>query len=228
MTGYKLLPICCAGLLAGMELPFCSRALTITSGPFFIEAANAPLAGTLQLTTDQASRVSVSVSDGQGSWQRSFYDFATTHSVPLLGFKPGRTNQITVTLYDRFRGQVTAPQPLLFITSPLPTNFPVITLLQADPARIEPGYTLFRVGVGNETYWYGVIVDNSGDVVWYSAVPFTADLRRLGNGDLFMPGTDRFVEMNLLGETVNTWIVPTNLPINLHDGVPTDHGLFSI
>ena len=39
-----------------------------------------------------------------------------------------------------------------------------------------------------------------------------------------MPSTDRFVEMNLLGETVNSWVVPVDLPINLHDGVPTDHG----
>ena len=61
-------------------------------------------------------------------------------------------------------------------------------------------------------------------MVWYSAVPSTADLRRLDNGDLFMPCTNNFVEMNLLGQTVNTWIVPANLPINLHDGVPTDHG----
>ncbi len=211
--------------VAVLVIPFCSRALSITSGPAFTEATNAPLAGTLQLTTDQASRVSVSVSDGQGSWQKDFYDFATAHSVPLLGFKPGRTNQITVTVYDLLRNQVTAPQPLAFITGPLPTNFPVITLLQADPAAMEPGYTLFRVGVHNETYWYGVIVDSSGEVVWYSAIPSTADLRRLDNGDLFMPWTTNFIEMNLLGQTVSNWFVPVApLGINLHDGVPTDHG----
>jgi len=209
---------------AVLGVPFCSQALTILSEPTFTKTTNAPLAGTLQFTTDEASRVSVSVSDGQESWQRNFYDFATTHRVPLLGFKPGRTNAITVTAYDRQRNPVTAPQPLVFITSPLPTNFPIITLLQADPEKMEPGYTLFRVGVHNEKYWYGTIVDSSGEVVWYSAVPSTADLRRLDNGNLFMPWTTNFVEMNLLGQTVNSWVVPTNLPINLHDGVPTDHG----
>jgi arylsulfate sulfotransferase len=30
--------------------------------------------------------------------------------------------------------------------------------------------------------------------------------------------------MNLLGQIVNSWVVPANLPINLHDGVPTGHG----
>ena len=209
---------------AVLGVSFCSRALTITSGPTFAIATNAPLAGVLQLTTDEASRVSVSVSDGQGSWQRNFYDFATTHYVPLLGFKPGRTNEITVTAYDRQRNPVTAAQPLVFITDPVPTNFPIITLLQADPAEMEPGYTLFRVGVHNELYWYVVIVDSAGQVVWYNVAPTAGDLRRLDNADLFMPWTTNFVEMNLLGQTVNSWVAPTNLPINLHDGVPTDHG----
>jgi len=209
---------------AVLGISFCSHAATILSWPTFTKATNAPLAGVLQLTTLEDTRVSVSVNDGYGSWQRNFYDFSTTHSVPLLGFKPNRTNEITVTVYDRPRNQFTDAYPLSFITDPLPTNFPIITLLQAAPAEMEPGYTLFRVGVHNETYWYGVIVDSSGQVVWYSAVPSTADLRRLDNGDLFMPWTNSFVEMNLLGQTVNSWVVPTNLPINLHDGVPTDHG----
>jgi hypothetical protein len=204
---------------------FCSQALTITSGPSFAKATNAPLAGTLRLATDEASRVSVSVSDGQGSWQRNFYDFATAHSVPLLGFKPGRTNQIAVTVYDRYRNHVTAAQPLVFITAPLPTNFPNIVLLHSEPARMEPGYTLFCVYMHGGTTWYVVIVDNAGEVVWYNVAPSTSDVRRLDNGDLFMPWITDFIEMNLLGQTNRSWFVPiAPLGINAHDGVPTDHG----
>ena len=208
-------------LLAG---PICSRAVTILSGPSFTRATNAPLAGVLQLATDVETRVSVSVSDGTNVWQRRFYDYATTHSVPLLGFKPNRTNEITVTVYDRYQNPVTAAQPLVFITNPLPSNFPNIVLLQSQPDRMEPGYTLFNVMMKNSTYWYVAIVDSSGEVVWYNGAPSTADVRRLDNGDLFMPWTTNFVEMNLLGQIVNSWVVPTNLPINLHDGVPTSHG----
>ena len=196
--------------LAALGVSFCSNAVTILSGPLFTEATNAPLAGVMQLTTDEDTRVSVSVNDGTDVWERHFYDYATAHSMPLLGFKPGRTNEITVTVYDRQRNQVTAAQPLQFITDPLPTNFPSIALLQAEPAQMEPGYTLFRVEMHNGTYWYVVIVDNSGEVVWYNAAPSTADVRRLDNGDLFMPWTTNFVEMNLLGQTVNSWVVPTN------------------
>jgi hypothetical protein len=178
----------------------------------------------LQLTTDAKSRIGVSVNDGTGGWERRFYDYGTAHSVPLFGFKPGRTNAITVTPYDENRNQATAAPPLVFITAPLPTDFPNIVPRQSEPARMEPGYTLFRVGVHNELYWYVVIVDSSGEVVWYNVGPSTADARQLANGDLFMPSTNSFVEMNLLGQTVNSWVVPTNLPINLHEGVPTGHG----
>jgi arylsulfate sulfotransferase len=209
-------------VLLGVSI--CSHAVTISSGPSFTKATNAPLAGVLQLATAQDTRITVSVNEGTNTWERRFYDYASAHAVPLVGFKPSRTNVITVTAYDRFRNEVTAAQSVTFITGPLPTNFPNIALLHSEPARMEPGYTLFRVGVHNELYWYVVIVDSAGQVVWYNVAPSTADVRRLDNGDLFMPWTTNFVEMNLLGQIVNSWVVPANLPINLHDGVPTDHG----
>jgi len=201
-----------------------SNAVTISSGPSFTKATNAPLAGILQLTTDAETRISVSVGDGTNVWERHFYDYATNHSVPLLGFKPDRTNQITVSACDRHRTQVTAAQPLEFITSALPTNFPNIVLLHSEPERMEPGYTLFNLLLKNGAYWYVTIVDSSGEVVWYSVAPSTADVRQLDNGNLFMPWKTNFVEVNMLGQTVHSWVVPTSLPINLHDGVPTDHG----
>jgi arylsulfate sulfotransferase len=216
-----MLSLITAGVLA---VGSASHAVSILSAPSFTKATNAPLAGVLQVTTDVDTRVSVSVDDGTNLWERRFYDYTTAHAVPLLGFKPGRTNEITVTVHDRQRNRVTFPAPLLFITSPLPTNFPIFTLLHSEPDRMEPGYTLFRVGVHNEIYWYITIVDSAGEVVWYNAGPSTVDVRQLDNGNLFMPWKTNFVEMDLLGRTVNSWVVPTSLPINLHDGVPTGHG----
>jgi hypothetical protein len=201
-----------------------SHAATIVSGPSFTKSTNTPLAGVLQLSTDQDTRVSVSVNDGTNVWERHFYDYATVHSVPLFGFKPARTNAITVTVIDRSRNQFRAPQSLVFVTDPLPTDFPNIVLLHSEPDKMEPGYTLFRVGANNEVHWYVTIVDASGEVVWYSVAPTTLDVRQLANGNLFMPWTTNFFELNLLGQIVNSWVAPTNFPINLHEGVPTDHG----
>src|SRR4051812_47004210 len=96
-------------------LPFLSlpcipslHAITIVSGPAFVKAAAAPLAGTLSVATDVPSRVSVSVTDGTETWTRNFFDYSLTHSLPLFGFKPGRDNEITVTVHDRYNNEVTA------------------------------------------------------------------------------------------------------------------------
>lgn len=205
-------------------LPAQLHAVSITSGPVFIPSTNAPLSGLLQVTTDSPSRISVSVDDGTSVWSRQFYDFGTSHSEPLFGFHPDRTNQINVTVYDGDRNSASPSQPLLWTSDRLPTNFPTLNLLQSNPAKMEPGYTLFRVELHNGAYTYVVIVDNAGSVVWYANAPTTADVRQLANGNLFMPATNSFFEMNLLGQTVNNWLVPTNMPIDIHDGVPTSHG----
>src|SRR5262249_959037 len=96
-------------LIVSLLLSPTARALVITSAPAFTPADAAPLAGALGISTDIPSRVSISVTEGTNTWRRNFYDYATTHSVPLLGFKPGRTNLVTVTVLDRYRNAVTAP-----------------------------------------------------------------------------------------------------------------------
>ncbi len=212
-----------AVLASLINVPLCAHALTITTGPSFSPAESAPLAGVLQLSTDVDSRVSVSVTEGTNTWQRNFYDYGTAHSLPLLGFKPGRTNAITVTVHDRYRNAVTASQPLLFVTGPLPDDFPPSVLLASQPDKMKPGYTLFRLQNYNDDAAYLTIVDNAGEVVWYSGVASTLDVRQLSNGDLFVPLTMSFVEINMLGETVNSWEAPDGLSIDFHDGVPTPH-----
>ena len=50
--------------MAVLSVSFRMHALGILSGPSFTRAVNAPLAGQLQLATDEDTRVSVSVNDG--------------------------------------------------------------------------------------------------------------------------------------------------------------------
>ena len=215
--------------LALMVLAFnSSLGVTITLAPSFVPATNAPLAGTLQITTDVESRVSVAVDDGIAPWTRNFYDFSLTHSVPLAGFKPGRTHQITVTVYDKAQQPYTAG-PITFVTAPLPSDFPHWDILHSEPAKMEPGYTLFLVQNRTAKKGYLTIMNNAGEVVWYSPSAATTvyDVRQLANGNLFIeeqPPLNRFIEVNLLGETVRTWTPPAQYPINDHDGVPTAHG----
>jgi arylsulfate sulfotransferase len=214
-----------AAFVAVLSVSLCSHALNILSGPSVSGSSLAPLAGVLRLSTDVPARVSVAVNDGTNAWTRNFYDYTNIHAVTLLGFKPGRTNAITVTVTDQFHNQVTAGQPVVFVTSPLPSDFPPSVLLASKPDQMEPGYTLLRLVNNNTLKGYLTIVDNTGGVVWYSTASSVLDVRQLANGNLFLPLTTSFVEYNMLGQTVRTWPVPPNgWNIDIHDAVPTPHG----
>ena len=199
-------------------------AVSVLSGPSFAKASNAPLSGVLTLTTDQPSRVSVTVADGFTTWTRDFYRWGTDHAIPLFGFKPDRTNSITVTVYGADGVGMEATGEVEFITAPLPDAFPLLTLLKSLPERMEPGYTLMRLDVQSNKFRYAVIVDQQGEVVWYNETPSAADLRQLENGNLFMPTSTNILEMNLLGEVVNTWTPPAELTIDPHDALMTERG----
>lgn len=211
-----------------------AEAITILSEPSFTPATNAPLAGVLHLTTDVDSRVSVLASDGTNIWEKDFYDYGTTHSEILLGFKSSQTNLIQVTVYDKDRNAVTAPQLLTFISPPLPANFPTHTVLTNEPDQMEPGYMLMVIDTAYTRLGdYIAILDNYGNVVWYSPVPTSAaisayaDVRQLNNGDLFLqlnPPSNEFLEVNMLGQTVQTWTPPAAYPVDLHEGIVTSHG----
>ncbi len=187
-------------------------------------ASNAPLAALLTLATDTQSRVSVSVDDGTNAWSRDFFDYGTTHALPLLGFHPNSTNLVTVTVHDTSKNSLTASQPLVFITGPLPADFPTARVFTSRPEKMEPGYTLFRIQNRTTFRVYIAIVDNSGAVVWYSTTQSTADVRQLANGHLFIPLITKFIEVDMLGNTVKTLTAPTGFLVNIHDGVPTDNG----
>jgi arylsulfate sulfotransferase len=220
----RLLVLCAfCGLV--LQFPGPASAVTILSGPTFTKSTNAPLAGTLRLSTDVPSRVSVFINDGGESWGRDFHTYGTNLAVPLYGFKAARSNAISVVVRDMAGNVGPNVPPAIFISDPLPADFPVINVLTNDPARMEPGYTLFRVVNNNTSRAYITIVNNDGEVVWYSStVPTTLDVRQLADGNLFIPLSTNFIEVTLLGDTVRSWATPTNRTINFHDGVPTDHG----
>lgn len=214
----------------------CAQALTVLSGPSFAPAPNAPLAGVLTVATDVNSFVSVSVFYGSNTWERDFFDYGANHSETLLGFKPNRTNEITVTVRDEYRNAYTIGQSVPFVTTPLPTNMPGFILITNIPALMEPGYTLFRVAKGNNGAAYVTIVDYSGQVVWYGEAsgvggtigPISTpnDVTQLANGDLFFPETDTsgLGEVNMLGQTVRIWPAPSDYPVDSHEALMTTHG----
>ena len=153
------------GVLLALACAFQCSSITLLSRPTFTPATNAPLAGSLRLTTDVPSRLSITVTNAQESWTRNFYDYSTNHAVPVLGCKPGRTNTILVTAYAQNRNQAVVSQPVSFITGPLPSDFPTNVVFKSVPEKMEPGYTLFRTQNQNDGKAYLGIVDSAGNVV---------------------------------------------------------------
>ncbi|MGH7941884.1 MAG: aryl-sulfate sulfotransferase [Limisphaerales bacterium] len=222
-------------LIAGATTAFvslgCLRAgaIAIVSGPTFTPSTAAPLAGVMHVTTDVNSMVSVWVSNGTNVWQRDFYDYGTNHTETMLGFYPGQTNLMLVTVYDKYRNACTGPKLLTFVTGPLPSDFPVMTLLTNNPSQMEPGYTLFVAENRADARGYITIVDAWGQVVWYRQVLQSSDIdvQQQPDGNLFIheqPPADDFVEMNLLGNIVQTWPAAAGYPVNSHVGIITDRG----
>jgi len=219
-----------AGLTAALlTASFSAYAINIISGPTFTPAGGAPLAGTLQLTTDTSSRISIFVSDGNDFWERDFYDFTNNHSVPLAGFKSSQTNLILVAVYDEDQNEYDAPQLLTFITPALPTGFPTNVVLTCDPDKMEPGYTLTIVRNRSINSEYVLILDNTGEVVWYATSPqfSSTDVHQLDDGNFLIEedtSGNKFVEMNLLGQIVHTVPAAPGFIVDSHEGYPTTHG----
>jgi len=104
-------------------------------------------------------------------------------------------------------------------------RFPKITVLERKPEKMEPGYTLFRPRNHETGKFYVVILDNAADVVWYTGIPSNFDVRQLANGNLLFPFVTYFAEVNLLGETVRTWELPSEWSYH-HEAFPTLHSTF--
>src|SRR5687767_6005930 len=155
-------------ILLSSAVPAAAAQLRITAAPVLRPATDAPLARVLELSTNVRSRVTVMASDGQETWQRQFEQLATSHTLPLLGFKPGRAYTVHLTLHDATGQTLAVPGSLSVVTAPLPADFPPIEIRTSHPDLMEPGYTLLGIRARLKALLrYIVILDSAGDVVWY-------------------------------------------------------------
>jgi arylsulfate sulfotransferase len=181
---------------------------------------SAPLAALLTLTTDEPAEISLLAEDGERSWSiQPGSEFATDHSLMVLGLRSGRAHSIKVVAQDAARNR-SESDALVIETPPLPEGILQPKLTVRKPAQMEPGVILYnsqaRLANGDD-YTSLVIVDDEGEVVWfYSAGDGPHDSRRLSNGNiLYSDGREgRLVEIDMLGNIVNQWHARTrrNVP----------------
>ena len=195
-----------------------------------------PLAAILSLTTDSPTRITLNFDDGERSWSATPSDeYATDHSVPVLGMKPGRTHTITATAEDR-GGSSTTSDAVSYTTPELPDTFPRPTAVVRDADRMEPGVTLFNVnGRWNSegrsappNFSPAMIVDDQGETLWYYLPEGhrVHDIKRLSNGNMIYeiwPGTGGMVEIDMLGNIVNWWHFARTAKNPAPGSIPIDH-----
>ena len=213
----------------------------MTSGPTFTLDPNGktPLAGVVHLSTDRPARVTLEVSDGNGTRPVEFADFRTDFSLPLLGLMPDKKYTIEIRLTDQNNQQQIVAPVLTARTAPLPDDFPDIKVLVSKPALMEPGYTMMarfiraggnreitlagiNTGLRNQklldwTCWavswaikcgttsdnsYTIIVDNAGNVVWYSTLGAETNYQ-LEDGTILYRDESDVINIDLLGNEIS-------------------------
>jgi arylsulfate sulfotransferase len=171
-----------------------------------------PLAGVVQLTTDVPARTTLSISNGTDSWIKEFGEYQTSHYLPVLGLRSSSSYTIEVTVTDETGEGVALPGFLQADTGPLPDDFPSIQVIHNEPSRMEPGYTLVDKirrflprtppdeTPGSRLPRYIFILDEMGEVIWYSTMSGDRPARQLINGNLLVSSNSNFpLEVDLLG-----------------------------
>ena len=109
--------------------------------------------------------------------------------VKSLGLLPDTRYAVRVVVYGA--GGTTVSDALELVTGRLPADLPAFVAGGSDPS---PGYVVFAAGN------YGLIIDNSGRVVWYRHFPNGAGLN-------FAPQPNgRYVAMPVLGSGLGDWV----------------------
>lgn len=198
-------------VLAGFfSISGCSGNNVLTSAPRVEEPSaeikpadeRAPLSRLLEVRTPAETKIAIDISDGINTSRVEFEEFGTGHSLPVLGLRPGRAHTVLVAAVDG-AGETVLESAFEVVTDPLPDDFPQLNIT-SDPGLMEPGVTLFESG------GFLIIVDASGDVVWYYRITDSAsldrDVRRMPNGNLLLLlPLHSIVELDMLGNTVRRW-----------------------
>ncbi len=141
-----------------------------------------PLAGVVQLVTATPAQAGLSIAGNGDSWTVTFPGLNEVHFLPVYGLKSDRVYSVELLLDGVASGQMMA------VTPPLPADFPTLSVNVSDPNAMEPGFTLldcFGRGSSDPRPGYTIIVDDLGEVVWYSKVVCCGDCEQLQNGNLF-------------------------------------------
>jgi arylsulfate sulfotransferase len=199
--------------------------LSVTPDP----SGRAPLVAEATFTTIQPVTVSLTVL-GEEPLTHEITVPATQHAIPILGLYPGVENLVELRLTNGTRTH--AVDTLRISTDPLPDVLPDIEILTADPSRMEPGWSLSSLNVGNAGTFiaWPIMFDTNGDIRWYLDLTSFNDVvflvEPLANGNILFGQGEALYEYDRLGREVSKWQTPGY--VFHHDVVEKPDGNFII
>ena len=170
-----------------------------------------------------AIRFAVAGSAGTDSLSPAMLVTGDSMLIPVLGLLPRQVYTLRPVAY---RGSASvAGNALTFTTDTLPSDLPRYTAIGTDAS---PGYVAFAAGQ------FGIVIDNSGRVVWYHRFPNSPGLNFLAqpNGRYAArPPSDpteagEWVEIDPLGTTTRKLRCARGLRPRLHDLVASVDGSY--
>ena len=234
-SGSRRRPVRWARLVAAGVLAGCSDAPAgPDDGPAPVIESAVPLPGTpnalsamLSVRVRHADSVVVRVEPAlDDSLTAAVAPANDTVTIPVLGLRPVQQYRLRPVAYGR--GGVTVGEPVSVTTGALPLDLPHYTAGGTDAA---PGYVVFAAGL------YGVVIDNTGRVVWYHRFATGAGLSFMAqpNGRYVAkpptppPGDlEPWIEIDPLGRVTRTLGCARNYASRLHDLISLPDGSYWI
>ncbi len=192
--------------------------LTITPNP----SGYAPLTAEIEAEAPREFRLSIRV-DGQdgpvSDIVHHFSGFASNMTIPVLGLYPDDSNTVELSFYDA--NDLLYNSVLVSITTdPLPENvLPEISIPVRQFDQMEPGFNLvsYRTAVNpNIPFWFDAWGKIRGVFLYYAhpqlgLLGYDVGMERLANGNYYFGdwNTDAIYEVDVFGNTLNTWPLPS-------------------
>jgi len=144
--------------------------------------------------------------------------------IPILGLLPETSYLLQVVAYGS--GQVTDGDTLTVGTAMLPADLPRYVASGSDPS---PGYVVFAAGL------YGLVIDNTGRVVWYRSFPnglgLNFEVQPTGRYYAHPPtpavgDIEPWVEIDPFGDVTRTFGCVGGLQSRFHDLIAEPDGAY--
>ena len=172
------------------------------------EHPTSAIAAVLEVTTDPAASVTVTVDGPGGGFEIPATEEATSHRIPVVGMRAESDYTLEVSAGS-------TAQTLTWTTGALPDDLPPVTPAVAETARMQPGYTVFNAfawdavaeGAPPPDAGFILAVDGEGQVVWYQRLSHQIlDVDTTSRGTFIATAGEALLqEIDLFGAVTKEW-----------------------